>query len=239
MANPQKENGSTMISNEVFEKIYSFPFTNGELRILLFIIRKTWGWNKKEDKISYNQIASATNITRRNAIYAVNTLVKKQALVIKKGYINTISFNKDYDLWVVPNPSLVKKPVLPSEETGTRVVPNLSLKLVPNLSPTKDNKDNIQNTLIQKKGKFIAPSLLEEDFIYISKYYSDLFNRDIPTSFVKNKYDDMLLWIEGNPSNPKLKGRDWKKTLMRFVKDDAIKIIERPHKGGVLDASNI
>ena len=43
MANPQKEKGSTMIANEVLEKICSFPFTGRELKVLFFIIRKMIG----------------------------------------------------------------------------------------------------------------------------------------------------------------------------------------------------
>lgn len=221
MASPQKEEGSTMIANEVLEKIYSFPFTNSELRVLLFIIRKTWGWHKKEDKISYKQIANSTSTTRRNAIYLVKSLVKKQALFVKSGYINTISFNKDYDKWVVKKQALVKESALPSEETSTTLVKAPSPKLVKTPSPTKDNKETIQNKLLQKKGVFISPSLTEDDFIYISNYYK------VPISFVRSEYEDILLWIAQKPNNPKLKDRNWKMTLMAWVKKDGMKIIER------------
>ena len=224
MANPQTENGSTMIANELLEKLYSFPFTAREFKVIFFVIRKTWGWHKTEDHISYTQVADACSITRRNAIYTVNSLVSKQALVITKGYINTIKFNTDYEKWVVPEITpLVSEQALPSVGTSTRVVSEQALKLVPNPTPTKERNIILQNKLIQKKEKkiFSPPNLEDSDFLFIAEKYQ------VPIAFVKSKYDDMLLWIESRPDNPKLKGRDWNKTLMKFVKDDAVKIFEK------------
>jgi phage replication O-like protein O len=187
MASPQKENGSTMIANEILEKLYCFPFTNRELKVLLFVIRKTWGWHKKEDTISYNQIAKGCFITRRNAIYTIKSLVSKQALVVKNGYINTISLNKDYDKWVVPELALVPEPTPPSVNLSTRVVPEPTLKLVPVLSTHKVKKDNLQKKLIQKKSIY---DISEEYFMEISVRYK------IPIALIKLAKEEMDNWLE-------------------------------------------
>ena len=52
----------------------------------------------------------------------------------------------------------------------------------------------------------------------------------------------MIIWAESKPNNPKLKGRNWRMTLIGFVKRDAIKRIDRnmgdPSKRGI-DARNL
>ena len=56
----------TKVSNEILEKLVSFGFTMRELRIVLVIIRKTCGWHKDLDRLSYLQVSEATRIDRRN-----------------------------------------------------------------------------------------------------------------------------------------------------------------------------
>jgi phage replication O-like protein O len=56
----------TKVSNEVLEKLVSFGFTRRELLIVLVVIRKTCGWHKNLDRLSYSQVSEATRIDRRN-----------------------------------------------------------------------------------------------------------------------------------------------------------------------------
>lgn len=235
MASPQKENGSTMISNEVLESLYRFLSGNNEIRIILFIIRKTWGWHKKEDKISYGQISEATNIPRRNVIRVVNKLVAKKTLSLIKGRINTIRFNKNYDEWLVAKKTPVAKMTPPSGKKDTTLVSIIPPEVVSIIPPTKETKETIQKILIQKKV-YSPPNLGEQDFIKIGEHYN------LPLAFVRSEYEDMVLWCESNPTNPKIKGRNWYKTLMVWVKKDSIKRIDKsrgdPTKRGV-DATNV
>ncbi len=75
------------------------------------------------------------------------------------------------------------------------------------------NDNNVKNNKI-----YIAPDLKDEDFEHIVKKYN------VPMAFVLSKYDDLLLWASSRPNNSKLKGRNWRMTLMKFVKDDMLKI---------------
>lgn len=62
----------------------------------------------------------------------------------------------------------------------------------------------------------------------------------VPLSFVKSKYDDMILWAGERTNNPKTKGRNWKLTLMSWVKKDSIKIrMDNKRKGGFVDATKV
>lgn len=46
----------------------------------------------------------------------------------------------------------------------------------------------------------------------------------VPVAFVKSKYEDMILWKEQQPSNAKLRGRNWEMTLRNWVKRDAVEL---------------
>lgn len=109
MANPQKENGYTAISNELLEAFIKlrFPKNTGSLpyKICLVVIRKTYGYQKKMDIISLTQFQKATNEkSRNNLVYWVNYLVKANILVrIKKSDMQIeYGFNKNYEQWLTP-----------------------------------------------------------------------------------------------------------------------------------------
>lgn len=46
-----------------------------EYKVISFICRKTFGYHKIRDKISFNQIVNATGLCRRTVIYAIQTLI--------------------------------------------------------------------------------------------------------------------------------------------------------------------
>lgn len=108
MASPQKENGYTPIANELIERLAGASTLSArELRVLLVIMRKTWGWKKKKDRISLGQVATLTSIARQH----VSTIV---ASLVKRGYLNryipvggkgirTYEIGKNYDLWEAPS----------------------------------------------------------------------------------------------------------------------------------------
>lgn len=64
----------------------------------------------------------------------------------------------------------------------------------------------------------------------------------VPLSFVRSKYEDLCLWVGEKPGSRRGVGRNFKLTLMNWVKKDAIKLLERS-KGDVtrrpIDASKL
>ncbi len=99
-AAPQTEDGYTRIANELLEAIISFDFSKRELNVLLFVIRKTYGFGKKVDDMTLTQIANATRIDLAHVsrcvadLAGMNVLLKKQG---RYGYI--LGINKDYGQW--------------------------------------------------------------------------------------------------------------------------------------------
>lgn len=127
MASPQKENGYTAIANELLEKIVCAPVNGSEMRIFLFVIRKTYGFNKKEDRISLSQFSIACGMKRANVCETLKSLVVKRLLLkTKYGY----KPNKNYDEWVVVKrlPPVVKSITGSSQKHNKVVVKRLHTK---------------------------------------------------------------------------------------------------------------
>lgn len=75
----------------------------------------------------------------------------------------------------------------------------------------EDSLSNHKSVISNKKS---IKEINEEDFKEISEKYN------VPVSFVRSKYDDMVNWSE---SNGKVK-RDWIATLRNWVKKDAMQL---------------
>jgi len=99
-ANPQLENGYTRIVNELFEAIIEYPFTCTELRIILFVIRRTYGWKTNKTFISYGSVARKLRIDIRYVKRQINKLVLDKVLIKDKTeWQNRIGLNKEYTSW--------------------------------------------------------------------------------------------------------------------------------------------
>lgn len=100
MANPQCENGFTRISNELLEALARIRIPGEARQVLDVILRKTYGFGKKEDAISLSQFCGATGILKPNVCASLNHL-KKMNLIIQKdnAVANVYSINKDYTSW--------------------------------------------------------------------------------------------------------------------------------------------
>lgn len=138
----------TRIVNKVIEELVKTPLLGAELAICLFIIRKTYGFNKKEDEISLTQFEKATNRSRPTIVKALKNLQLVNVVkLVKTGdsrkQSNLWAFNKYYESWkLVKRTKLVKKKTSTSKE--------IKEKLVKGGKHTKD--------ILQKTTKDIAAS---------------------------------------------------------------------------------
>ena len=104
MANPQTENGYIQIATEIYEALARTRIPGEAGQILNCIIRKTYGFKKKVDRIALSQFCLATGIKKPNIVRAVDKLVK-MGLIIKKDNApvdnlgSSYMFNKDFDSW--------------------------------------------------------------------------------------------------------------------------------------------
>lgn len=161
MANPQSENGHIDIANEIAEALMKVNLSAYESRVLWFIFRKTYGWNKKQDWISLSQFSECTGLDRRLVHRAIKNLSSKQMIVINKddSYHITYGFQKDYEKWQVSS----KKMTVINRDDGvsSKEMTGVSSKEIPTKDTltkdtlTKDNKDIVEiiSYLNQKTGK--------------------------------------------------------------------------------------
>jgi len=157
VANPQKENGYTALANEILDALIKVPLLGSEMQVCLFVIRKTYGFNKKEDAISITQLERAVQRSRPTIVKALKNLQLVNILkLVKKGNSKTSSniycLNKNYDEW-----KLVNTPKLVKSNNSTSKVNALQLVKIP--KHTKDNtKDNTKD-----RSSFIPPNYIPKD----------------------------------------------------------------------------
>ena len=171
MASPQLENGYIKYANELHDALVSTRLPGQEIRVVMAVAKKTYGFNKKKDQISYGQLSKITDIPRPRVIQHVKSLVSKKVL----GSLNngtrkppTLWINKDYDQWE-PSP---KKKTSPNKETidspnnGTIDSPNKEThKIHIKDTITKDKIDisrKISNSPNKETTQFVINSI---DFI--------------------------------------------------------------------------
>jgi len=76
--------------------------SGGELRILLYVWRQTYGYHKKKDSISISQFQQKTGLSRQGVINALQGLRTRNVLQVvgKKQGVNEWQFNKYSRTWV-------------------------------------------------------------------------------------------------------------------------------------------
>lgn len=101
IASPQKENGYTAIANKIMEALAIIRIPGEARQVLDAIFRKTYGWNKKEDRISLSQLRKMTNLKDHHVIRARKRLISMNLITIKKDHKGSViyKFQKDYTKW--------------------------------------------------------------------------------------------------------------------------------------------
>ena len=98
--NPQLEDGHTRIANELLEALIGYPFGGGELKVVLAVIRLTYGWNRKRCLLRQTTLARLTRLDRRQ-IQRVLTALRQQGVLFRDRTTRpfTYQLNKAYQGW--------------------------------------------------------------------------------------------------------------------------------------------
>lgn len=78
----QKENGHSPIAHPILEGFAVAPFTSSQLRILLALVRQTYGWSRKEASVSYADFERLTGLPRKTVQRTVSSLTEAGVLVV-------------------------------------------------------------------------------------------------------------------------------------------------------------
>ena len=119
MADIQLENGYTRIANEILEHLVNTALLGSEWQILVCIIRKTYGFQKREDKISLTQFQRFTKLSRPTVVKGIKNLIHRGILV--KTALLGYMLEKDWENWVVNTALLVKHNDPASKDRLTKI----------------------------------------------------------------------------------------------------------------------
>lgn len=158
----QIENGEfSRIHNDILSALAVARFTGSEYRCLLFLLRKTYGWLKKEDDISLSQWAEGTGTDKRqNVLRTLQGLTKKGVIYsIDNGQnrTQTWGFNKYVEQWdsdlfaqtVIPQDN---SSVMPQDNSlGAGVISQDNTSVIPQDNRTVISQDNNKRNIKEKK----------------------------------------------------------------------------------------
>jgi len=141
MASPQLQNGYTRIANEIMEALCKMNLSPYESRVLWFLFRKTYGYQRKADHIPSSQFSAGTGLDRRLVHRALKGLSSKKMTVIGRDDKNqpTTGFQKDYAKWAFPTRK--KAHVISLDDKGVIVLDDkVSSVEMTKLPPPKERK---------------------------------------------------------------------------------------------------
>ena len=217
MANPQKENGYTAIANEILEKIIASGLNGTEIFIILYILRKTYGYQKKEDIISLSQFMKVIPVTKPSICKALKILqlVKIIKLVKKTKLGNSYLFNKNYDEWqLVKKTKLVKKQVIKlvkktihTKERYTKETYTTFFEKFWDLYPKRNGKKLLKQDAYQWFKKNITDKDLDNLLISTKNYAN---SKSVKSGYAKDAIHwlrkEWQYWIE--PEQQTLQSQD-------------------------------
>ena len=129
MESPQLKNGFIQIANEIMDALCKTRLSGEQRQCLDFILRKTYGYNKKTDNISNSQFVKGTGIRKQNVQRSLRALISMNIVIkIDTPKIPSYRFNKRYTSW-----KLVSKKIPVTK--GIKI----DSKQVSKLRPTKDS----------------------------------------------------------------------------------------------------
>lgn len=203
----QIEHGKyTRIVNVVLDELVKASLLGAELAICLFVIRKTWGYNKKEDRISLTQFQKGTRKSKPTIIKALKRLHLANIILVelgdsKKGISHKYKFNKYHTQW-----GTLVKASLPGKGKGGKPSKENIKNLVKASLPTKDNtKDNtkgkkVQSTFLQgSQWNNLIDSFQEVNPMYLDFYKNKTERAALDALAKRITYDKLLATIQYLP----------------------------------------
>jgi phage replication O-like protein O len=217
MASPQAEQGHVDIANELVDKFSNINLSAYQWRVLWFIFRKTYGWHKKADRISYTQFEQGTGLPRRHVARTLKQLIGANMVsVFGNGQLLEYAFQKDWEVWTLTPRGKATVPYKGNSEPfpikGTEPFP---IKVQPfpikvtKPFPIKGNTKEKKETIQKKKKE-------TETF---DQYRDKLRLRFTALDFDIELEKYNLYWNEGRRKlkNPKLALLNWMSKAQEFL----------------------
>jgi phage replication O-like protein O len=219
---------TTQIPNEVFDTLMPH-LSGGELKVLLYICRRTFGFRKESDSISLTQIAhgittkagrildQGTGLSKRHVINALKALEKRNIITVTRkvdatglNTVNTYSLN----LLAMGGGVGTKSPQGVVQPTSPGVVNSPSPGVVNSSAPTKQRE---QKKEIQKKDIVVVTQDLEN--FGIAKAAVTKLLQNYPVQHIKEKLEMAKGLVAAESSLVSQNAAGW---LRRAIEEDYI-----------------
>lgn len=232
MPNPQLENGFIQIATEIWEKLGCYRLSGEEWLVLNCVLRKTYGWHKKDDHISFTQFEKYTGLKRASVYRAVKKLYAKKLIGISKSansQVNLYCFNKLISQWQpISKRAYTSKGI---SKKANRVSTKKLTEVLAKRRNTIYKKDTITKDILPIKKYSSLKDISEADILQIATEYK------VSVGFVRLQLEKVRNYCSSKGKVYK----NYKSALRNFVLGDMQRNIERSaydNKRGI-DASNL
>lgn len=142
-------NGYTRIANEIQKLKPRLRMSGREWQCLEAVIWLTYGWNKKQDRVTNTVIARLTGLADTHVSDAISSLAERGIIFShKQGVMKIVGINTDLNAWILDKPKtgkLFPKTGKTFPETG---------KTFPETVATQDyNNNNIKRSSSENSGE--------------------------------------------------------------------------------------
>ena len=229
MADVQLENGYTRIANNLLEALVRSPLNGTQFRIVMLILRETYGFQRKETSISESYIAIRLGLKRQNIHRELKYLFDHNILSVVQAATFTnpriISINKHYDTWLIQLQesranTVIKKDSSPVSESDS------STGIESDSQVKKPLKKPLNKPPIAPKGA--ARSDYDSRFQAFWKAYPKKVGKGAAEhAFQKYKPDDSLLSTMLNSIERQRQSDQWQRDGGQYIPNPATFLNQR------------
>ena len=232
MANPQLEDGHTRIANEILDNIAKMYLPPNQWQVLMVVIRRTYGFQKKVDRIANSQIAEATGLVKSTISRALRGL-SERGLITRNG--RSIGLQKDWEKWKVSNSANKKLAILSTKISDSEKVDDIVNKKLAILSTKVDDfanhkrKKKIKENIYIYHGEFQNVFLTDEEYQKLTDRLGEQADDYIERLSCylkqtgrryKSHYATILNWQRRDNESGRIKSRRLPKTYTQSPNDD-------------------
>lgn len=176
----QLEDGYTRLANELLDAVMASGLSETEMCVVLAVWRKTYGYSKKMDWISNEQLEAMIGKHFTHCSTAKNLLINKKVL-LQDG--RKVGMNTNVSEWKTKINGFCKTLAKPAKKTLAEVAkPPLQKVLTTkdNIQKIKENTPNPLTEVGQDRAKPIRRKPIQIDYMACMSFYNELVGDRLP-----------------------------------------------------------
>lgn len=201
-ATPQLEDGYTRIANELLDALVAARLSSRQWAVVMAVVRKTYGFNKKVDDIGLSQLSAMTGIAKPHVSVAVRQLEAMRIFTRTAGQFgHVLGLNKNHKAWVGVTETVTVTESVTGYQIGTKGVTKSVTPPVTESVTTKDNlpKDNQKTLAPSEKISLDA----DGNWQHIPEALKAKWETAYPALSLDAELAKASAWILANPKNKK------------------------------------